>query len=58
MTDTVDSELPEDYDEAIALYAAYLAMVSVEKQNKATMCMAQYLSTINGLSIQDINDDS
>ncbi len=57
LTNTQWTLLPDDYDEAIALYASYLAMMSVEKQAKATMCLAQYNSEINWLLWQYLNDD-
>jgi hypothetical protein len=57
ITDSVPSELDEDFDEAVALYASYLALISVEKQAKATMCMAQYQIEIDSLFAQYINDD-
>jgi len=57
LTDTVDSELPEDYDDAIASYACYLMMISVEKQAKANMALSLYMERINELYWQYINDD-
>ena len=47
ITDAQDSILPKDYDEAICLYASYLAMLSVEKQAKANMLMIQFNDCIN-----------
>jgi hypothetical protein len=57
ITDAQDSILPEDYDEAICLYASYLAMLSVEKQAKANMLMLQFNDCINGLFGMDMYDD-
>ena len=57
ITDTVDSELPIEYDDAIASYACYLMMISVEKQAKANMALSLYMERINELYWQYINDD-
>lgn len=57
LTSAVDSELDEDYDEAISLYACYLMCLSVEKANKAATVKAQYDSTISDLFGMGINND-
>lgn len=57
ITDTVDSELPIEYDDAIASYACYLMMISVEKQARANMALSLYMERINELYWQYINDD-
>jgi len=57
ITDAQDSILPKDYDEAICLYASYLAMLSVEKQAKANMLMIQFNDCINWLFGMDMYDD-
>jgi len=57
ITSTVWSELPTDYDDAIASYACYLMMISVEKQAKANMALSLYMERINELYGQFINDD-
>lgn len=58
ITDTQESLLPADYDEAIALYASYLAMLSVEKQAKANILLSQYTTKSNGLFGRHLYDDS
>ena len=57
LTNSQPSILSDDYDEAIALYACYLMMLSVEKQAKAGMVLAQYKECTNGLFGQNLNDD-
>lgn len=57
ITDTVGSELPIEYDDAIASYACYLMMISVEKQARANMALSLYMERINELYWQYINDD-
>lgn len=42
LTDAQDSLLPEQYDDLINLYATYLMLLSVEKQQKAVACLSQY----------------
>lgn len=57
LTATQDSELDEDYDEAISLYACYLMCLSVEKVQKAQIVLAQYKSKIADLFGMWINND-
>lgn len=57
LTDAVDSELPEDFDEAISLYACYLMCLSVEKVQKAQIVLAQYKAVESDLFAMGINND-
>jgi hypothetical protein len=57
ITITQDSLLPEDFDEAIALYSCYLMCLSVEKVQKAQTVLGQYTRVINGLFGMDMYDD-
>jgi len=57
ITDAQDSELPEQYDELINLYATYLMLISVEKQQKAVACLAQYTSAKDSLFGAVMYDD-
>lgn len=57
ITVDMDSELPDEYDDAIASYACYLMMISVEKQAKANMALSLYIERINEIYWQNINDD-
>jgi hypothetical protein len=57
LTDTQDSELSDDYDEAISLYACYLMCLSVEKVQKAQIVLAQYKSIEAELFNMSINND-
>ena len=59
ITGSQSSSLPEDFDNAICAYAAYLAMNSVEKQGKAISMQADYQQNLNMLlgtyQYQDLN---
>lgn len=57
ITDTQDSELPDDYDEVIGLYACYLMCLSVEKVQKAQIVLAQYIKLESELFAMGINND-
>jgi len=57
LTDTIDSEYPEEFDAAICLRAAYLAFLSVNKQDRAQQCFAEYDRTMGSLLSQYIYDD-
>ena len=57
ITESVDSELPEDFDDAIATYAAYLAFLSVNKQDKANALLANYQLDLDTLLNTYIYDD-
>lgn len=56
LTDEQWTELDEDFDWAISLYAAYLMLLSVEKTEKASTILNQYYNYINDLFWMDIND--
>lgn len=57
ITDTIWSSLPVEYNDAIASYACYLMMISVEKIAKANMTLWLYTERMNELFWQYINDD-
>lgn len=57
LTSTQDSELPEEYDELINLYAAYLMLISVEKTQKAASCLGQYILAKDSLFWAIMYDD-
>lgn len=57
ITETIDCELPSDYDNAISLYSCYLMMISVEKQAKANMAIMEYNNEISKLYNQYVNND-
>jgi len=42
MTSLVDSAFPEDFDDAICAYGAYLAYKSVNKINESTIALQDY----------------
>jgi len=54
ITDTQSSELPDEFDFAICLYASYLACMSVEKREKAADILWEYWNTISTLLTQYI----
>jgi hypothetical protein len=47
ITDLVDSVLSTDMEDLVVLYTVYLMLLSVEKQQKAIMCLNQYESKKN-----------
>lgn len=57
LTDSQDSELPEDFDDAICTYAAYLAFNSVSKIDKASVMRADYSEILSTLLSSYIYDD-
>lgn len=57
LTSTQASELPTDFDDAIALYASYLAFKSVNKMDSATGSLADYNQVISTLLTSYIYDD-
>lgn len=57
LTDSQDSELPEDFDDAICTYAAYLAFNSVSKIDKAGVMRADYSEIMSTLLSSYIYDD-
>lgn len=57
MTASVGSELPVDFDDAICLYATYLAFKSINKPDMAQMNMVDYLGNIQTLVSSYLYDD-
>lgn len=57
LTSSQGSGLPYEYNQVIALYATYLMLISVEKQNKAVACLAEYTNIMNWLFAKDMYDD-
>ena len=49
ITESQDSLLPEDFDDAICLYAVYLGCMSVEKNDKASSTYSEYQNTLSTL---------
>lgn len=59
LSSTQDSELPEEFDDAICAYSAYLAFNSVNKTDKASIMYADYQWQLNTLLNSYIyNDDN
>lgn len=57
LTSTQDSLLDEDMEDLVVLWACYLMFLSVEKQVKATMCLAQYNIAKDSHFNKDLYDD-
>lgn len=57
LTDTQDSLLANDMEDLIVLYACYLMFLSVEKKDKATMCLGQYGSKKDWLYAKTVYND-
>lgn len=57
LTDAQDSLLSVQYDDLINLYACYLMLLSVEKQQKAVACLAQYTVAKDSLFGTVLYDD-
>ncbi len=57
LTESQDSVLPEDFDDAIATYTAYLAFDSVSKNDKSAVMRASYNSIIGTLLQSYISND-
>lgn len=57
LTSSVDSEYPEDFDDAICSYAAYVAFLSVNKVDRANQCKQDYDEIIATLLNTYIYDD-
>jgi len=49
ITESQDSLFPEDFDDAICLYAVYLGCMSVEKNDKASSIYNEYQNTLSTL---------
>jgi hypothetical protein len=49
ITTYIDCVLPESYDLPLAYYAWYLALISVEKNDKAITCLQTYGQTISDI---------
>jgi len=49
ITESQDSLFPEDFDDAIWLYATYLWCISVEKWDKASQMYSEYQNTLSTL---------
>lgn len=54
ITESQPSELPDEFDFAICLYASYLACMSVEKREKAADVLWEYTNNISTLLTQYI----
>ena len=57
ITASVDSDLPADFDDAICLYATYLAFKSINKQDMAQVNLVDYLGNIQTLVSSYLYDD-
>jgi len=57
ITDVVDSELNSSMEDLLILWACYLMFLSVEKNDKATMCLNQYTQAKDALFAQELYDD-
>jgi hypothetical protein len=57
ITDLVDSELNVSMEDLMILWACYLMFLSVEKNDKATMCLNQYTQAKDALFAQELYDD-
>jgi hypothetical protein len=57
ITSAVDSVLSKDMEDLMILWACYLMLMSVEKQQKATMCLTQYTSSKDSQLWNSLYDD-
>lgn len=57
ITTSVDSDFPIDFDNAIACYAAYLAFLSINKNDKAVSMYTAYVNWLDTLINAYIYDD-
>lgn len=59
LTSTEDSVIDEDMEDLVVLHACYLLFISVEKNDKATMCANQYNSARDSMIWEKLyNDDN
>jgi len=57
ITSVVDCELNDGMEDLMILWACYLMFLSVEKADKATMCLSQYTLAKDALFAQELYDD-
>lgn len=57
LTSVVDSELGEDMEDLVVLWACYLMFLSVEKQTKAGLMLTQYTIAKDALFGEKMYDD-
>jgi len=57
ITTSVDCELNDGMEDLMILWACYLMFLSVEKADKATMCLSQYTLAKDALFAQELYDD-
>lgn len=57
ITLSVDSELNPGMEDLMILWACYLMFLSVEKSDKASMCLQQYTIAKDALFAQELYDD-
>ena len=57
LTSTEDSVLDDDMEDLVVLWACYLLFISVEKNDKASMCLNQYNSAKDSMIGEKLYDD-